>query len=416
MIELDADRHDELAALIAQHLEQGGETLDAARWNARAAHWAGYSHPQDAIRLWGKVTELASELPESEETAALGVFSRLLQLDYAWRLGMDPKRVDALVEEAREIAARTGDLRSLTLLRFLESARPGLDQHAREWTRAVDESMAHADESGDDALRVAIRTAGSYSYMCAGDFERCEQLLDEVLEIAGDDHSVGNGIVIGCPYAWAMMGKGMIRRERAEYDAGEELFEKALRIAAEQGDPETESWTRGNFAMLLAFRDDLDPALGLALRNYELTDRLGDVFSRVWALINLGIVRLERGEAEDALEALERGDRLYREAMGKGGEAESWREAMIAEALVGVGRVPEALERAERAAAIARERGLGWALPRALRTLAQARVAAGAQDWAEPLDEAEKVARADGRLIELVGIERVRASIPAARA
>ena len=214
MIELDPDRHDELAALIAQHLEQGGETLEAARWNARAAHWAGYSHPQDAIRLWGKVTELASELPESEETAALGVFSRLLQLDYAWRLGMEKERVDALVEEAREIAARTGDLRSLTLLRFLESARPGLDQHTSEWTRAVDEAIALADESGDDALRVAIRTAGSYSYMVAGDLDHCEQLLDEALEIAGDDHSAGNGIVIGCPYAWAIMGKGIIRRDR----------------------------------------------------------------------------------------------------------------------------------------------------------------------------------------------------------
>src|SRR6476619_610449 len=51
MIELNPDRHDELAALIAQHLEQGGETLEAARWNARAAHWAGYSHPHDAMRL-----------------------------------------------------------------------------------------------------------------------------------------------------------------------------------------------------------------------------------------------------------------------------------------------------------------------------------------------------------------------------
>jgi tetratricopeptide (TPR) repeat protein len=276
--------------------------------------------------------------------------------------------------------------------------------------------MAHADESGDDALRVAIRTAGSYSYLIAGDFDRCEQLLDEALAIAGDDHSAGNGIVLGCPYAWAMMGKGIVRRECAEYDAAEQLFEKAMRIAAEQGDPETESWTRGNLAMLLAVRGDLDPALGLALRNYELTERLGDVFSRVWALINLGIVRLARGEAEDALEALERGDRLYREAMAKGGEAEAWREALIAEALVSVGRVPEALERAERGVAIARDRGILWTLPRALRTLAQVRVAAGAQNWAEPLDEAEKLASADGRLYELQGIETVRNSVPAGRA
>ncbi len=34
MIELDPDRHDELAALVAQHMEEGGETLEAARWSA----------------------------------------------------------------------------------------------------------------------------------------------------------------------------------------------------------------------------------------------------------------------------------------------------------------------------------------------------------------------------------------------
>ena len=124
-------------------------------------------------------------------------------------------------------------------------------------------------------------------------------------------------------------------------------------------------------------RGDLDSALGLAQRNYELTERLGDVFSRHWALFNLGFVRLERGDAEGALDSLERADRLYRQAMGDGGEAETWREALIAEALVGVGRVPEGLERAECATAIVRERGLLWGLPRALRTLAQARIAAG---------------------------------------
>ncbi len=46
MIELNPERHDELAALIAQHLEQGGETLEAARWNARAAHWRASPTPR----------------------------------------------------------------------------------------------------------------------------------------------------------------------------------------------------------------------------------------------------------------------------------------------------------------------------------------------------------------------------------
>jgi adenylate cyclase len=416
LIELNPDRHDELAALIAQHLEQGGEPLEAARWNARAAHWAGYSHPQDAMRLWGKVTELVCELPESEETSSLGIHSRLLQLDYAWRLGMDKERVDCLVAEARELAVKTDDLRSLTLLRLLESARPGLVQPAADWTGATEDAVALADQSGDDLLRVAIRTAGSYAYMGAGDFDRCEELLDEALAIAGDDHSFGNGIVIGCPYAWAMMAKAVIRRDRGDFEAGEELAETALRIAGEQGDPETESWTRGNLAALLAMRGDLDSALALAQRNYELTERLGDVFSRHWARVYLAFVRLERQDWQGALDAIERADRLYREAMGNGGEAEAWREAVRAEALLGLGRIPEALEVAEKAAAVVRERGLLWGMPRALRALAQARTAAGEPGADQLLDEAERVARDSGRVVELRGIERVRESVTAARA
>ena len=100
-IELKPDRHDELAALIAHHMEEGGETLEAARWSARAAYWAGHTRPQDALRLWQQVTELVDELEETEETTALAVVSRLLQLDYAWRLGMD--------RDAGRQAGRRGD-------------------------------------------------------------------------------------------------------------------------------------------------------------------------------------------------------------------------------------------------------------------------------------------------------------------
>jgi class 3 adenylate cyclase len=89
LIELNPpDRHDELSALIADHLFQGGETLEAARWSARGAYWAGHSRPHDALRLWRQAMELVDELDEDEETAAMAVHSRLLQLQYGGRIGM----------------------------------------------------------------------------------------------------------------------------------------------------------------------------------------------------------------------------------------------------------------------------------------------------------------------------------------
>ena len=416
LIELNPERHDELAALIAQHLEQGGELLEAARWNARAAHWAGYAHPRDALRLWAKVSELADQLPEDEETSALGVYSRLLQLDYAWRLGMDPERLDRILGEARALATSSADLRSLTLLKVMESVRPGIEQHADEWSGAAREAIALADRSEDDALRVAIRTVSSYSYLCAGDWEAVDRLLDEALAIAGDDQAAGAGVIIGCPVAWALMAKGILKRDRGELDEAMELCERAIRIASEHGDPETESWTRGNQVLVHVYRDELDEALALAQRNYELTERLGDVFSRTWALVNLGMPRLYAEDFEGALDALEAAERIYRDAMGKGGEAGPWRAAFRAEALLGLGRTAEALATAEEAVRVARELGLRWSLPRAARALGRARAAAREAGVEEIFDEGAQVAREVGLEVELQGIEEDRRAVAAGAA
>jgi class 3 adenylate cyclase/tetratricopeptide (TPR) repeat protein len=416
LIELNPDRHDELAALIAQHLEQGGETLEAARWNARAAHWAGYAHPRDALRLWAKVSELADQLPEDEETSTLGVYSRLLQLDYAWRLGMDPERLDRILGQARALATSSADLRSLTLLKVMESVRPGIEQHADTWSGEAREAIALADRSEDDALRIAIRTVSSYSYLCAGDWDEVDRLLDEALAIAGDDQTAGAGVIIGCPVAWALMAKGILKRDRGELDEALKLCERAIRIASKHGDPETESWTRGNQVIVHVYRDELDEALALAERNYELTERLGDVFSRTWALVNLGIPRLYAEDFEGALDALDQAERVYREAMRKGGEAGPWRAAVRAEALLGLGRTAEALATAEEAMLGARELGLRWSLPRAARALGRARAAAQAPGVEEAFDEGAQVARQIGLQVELEGIEEDRRAVAAGAA
>ena len=415
LIELNpGDRWDELAALIADHLRQGGQPLEAARWSARAAHWAGHSRPHDALRLWHDVMELTAELEEDEEVASLAIHSRLLQLQYAWRVGMSREEEARLAAEAEEIAERQNDLHSLVLLKVATAVRPGLPHYGPDWIAAVEETVALADQTEDRHLRAAVRGAGAYAFLCVADFEGFERILDEMLEIVGDDGSVGSGIILGSPIAWGLMGKGMIRRERLEFDEAEDLFERALVAALEEDDPETASWVRSNQASLV-FRKDPEAALAIARRNVELTDRLGDVFSRSLALSNLGWVQLIAEENEAALEAIETSERLYREAMDNGGEMEGWRGQLLARALLQVGRADEALEVAEEAARVAGERGMLWSYPVAVLTLARARAATGVGGVEEAFDEAERVARECGSETLLMDIATEREQLGSAR-
>jgi tetratricopeptide (TPR) repeat protein len=296
----------------------------------------------------------------------------------------------------------------------LTSARPGIAEHTRDWIAAADEAVALADQSGEDGLRVAVRGAAAYAQMCAGDLDRLEAAVDEMLEIGGGDQDTGAGIVIGSPIPWALMGKSVALRERGRPEEAERLLDEAVRQASERDDPEMESWSLGTKAIVLVDRGEIEAALALALRNCELTERLGDVFSRSMALNSLSYVRLEAGEFAGALEAVELADRGYREAMGTGGETEGWRGVLRARALLGLGRVEEALAQAEWAAETARRRGMDWQLPPALHTLARARAAAGAPGVAEALDEATAVAENRGQETVLRQIETDRAALTTA--
>ncbi len=415
LVELNPDRHDELAALVASHMEAGGETLEAARWSARAAYWAGSSRPQDALRLWRKAMELTAALEETEETMAMAVMSRLLQLDFAWRLGMDDEEEARLTAEAEEIAKRTGDLRSLAMLRVARDVRPGMPHVAPDWLRAVAETIELADRSGDLHLRVAIRAASSYAHLCAGDFAGFDRSVEEILELAGEDRRVGAGIIIGSPVAWATMAKGLVLRERGRLEEADARFNLALQIATEEGDPEIASWTRSNQALMLAMRGELDAAIALARRNCELTERLGDVFSRSLALSNLGGAQIAAGDYAGALDTMEEAERVYRAAVADGDEMETWRAGLRSEALTGVGRAEEGLELAEWASGIAREREMLWSLPLTLQALAVARAATGREGVETALDEAAEVARQTGAMISLAAVETTRELIGAPR-
>jgi tetratricopeptide (TPR) repeat protein len=262
-----------------------------------------------------------------------------------------------------------------------------------------------ADGSDDPALRIAVRSAGAYAHMCAGDLDSLERTADELIELTGGDPMLGAGIVVDCPIAWGFMARSIALRERDRLEEAEELLDKALRLAQEHEDPETASWARGSKSLLIADRGDTAAALALARRNCELTEQLGDVFSRTTASTSLTYVQLAAGESDAALETIEQADRRYREAMGSGGETEAWRATLRARALLGVRREEEALEEAQWAGDTANRREMGWQIPTSLHALAQARAATGRSEVEKTLDEAAAAATRFGQQMTLNQIE-----------
>ena len=89
---------------------------------------------------------------------------------------MDDEEEARLAAEAEEIATRTGDLHSLAMLKMRDRGPPRAGPRTpTSWIAAAEEAIALADESGDLHLRVAIRAAGAYAYLCAGDFDGFER-------------------------------------------------------------------------------------------------------------------------------------------------------------------------------------------------------------------------------------------------
>jgi class 3 adenylate cyclase/tetratricopeptide (TPR) repeat protein len=381
--ELYPERLDERAALVARHWEAAGETLEAARWHARAAAWAGYNDPTEALRHWRKVHRLADTLPESAETVALGLTARIWSLQFGWRLGISRKEAESLFTDAERMASQAGDIRSRALLLSIYGSVRGLgDGDVRAFARLVRQSFALAEESGDPALSLSIAPA-AYACRCTGDYREGLAIFDRAIELADGDPTLGAGVSFGCPYALCHALKGFFLGELGELERGERLLEQGRKLAHEHGDIEGVGFGHMWSAWLAYFRGEPAAALDHAQQALAIAERIGDSFSRAYAWFCLGLAERMRGEWGRAIEALERS--LVIATDGRTGvEMEAGRLAVLGESYLGLGDVDRARGLVAKAPKIAAARG-----HRSYETFANLALARALLGSAGPADRAE---------------------------
>ncbi len=409
--ELYPDKLDERAALLAQHWEAAGDPLAAARWSARAATWVGLSDISEAVRHWRKVSELVQPLPDSDESSGLALAARLWRLNYGWRLGISEQEASAHYEAGRELAQRTDNRVSLLLITSAYANVRGMTGHLEEYGELAEELDRLSGELGDPAMRILSLLVPIYSQFVRGRLGDALALADEAIALGAKDPTLGGGITLVCPYATCLWMRGMILINMGHLEESASELDCALLVAQEQEDLENQGWTHCMYVVLAYFTGEIETVLSHATQGYEIAERIGDAFSRMYALYCLGAARLMLGESDEAIVTIERSIELGRETR-TGLEFEALRFAGLSEALLSAGDHQRALDAARESVTLARERGNKAALATCCRVLAEALLAGDGPDKVamatDALDQATAAAEATGARAQLPFIERAR--------
>ena len=305
----------------------------------------GLNDVAEALRHWRKVSELVEALPDSADSGALGLAARVARLHYGWRLGISEQEATAHYEAGRALAQRSADGVNLLLITAAYANVRGLAGHVEEYGELAEEVNRLGIEIGDPSLRIGTMGSTAYARIVRGRLAEALEIADEGIVLGGDDPALGGGLILVCPYAWHLMIRGALLINMGYPEEAAPMLERALEAAGEHGDHETESWTHGNYVALARSTGQPELALGHATQAYELAERIGDAFSRISALHNLGLARIMAGEASEAVITLERSIELGRETR-TALEQESLRVAVLSEALLSAGDCTRALEAA----------------------------------------------------------------------
>jgi len=277
---------DEVAALIAVHLEAAGDYRDAFSWHMRAGAWSLYRDIGATRISWQHARDVADRLPTMDpDRLSMRIAPRTLLCGSAWRIaGSVP---DGGLEELRALTATAGDRHSLAIA--MAGVVPALNFRARyrEAAHLASECVELIESIGDSDLTVALLYGPSYAKYLAGEVREALRLTERVITLAAGDLTKGN-LVLGSPLALMTSGRGAAKCSMGvpgwidDLDEGIDLvrsFDPTTRVIAAW----FKYWTIPNGSMLV----DAE-----ALRH---TDEVLHVAERAADDFNLVIARLTRG-------------------------------------------------------------------------------------------------------------------------
>jgi adenylate cyclase len=357
LIDYDANRVDEGAAVVAWHWEQAGRTLEAARWSLRAGEFALRSDLTEAQRRWRAAIDMLDGAEEGQEPLEVAVRARMRLLQFGARTGITPEDAERLEREGRILAERLGDPGLLAMVVVASGS-------ARLWAGDVRGGLARfleaaqrGEETDDPDLKATVCTAPSFGFTPVGPLAEGVAWGDRGIAACAGNPDRGTALA-----GYSVLARMHQFRSTALARAGRlpdaaADVEHALSLTRPRSEPETLCWTVAMLPLLawLSGSDQYD-SQSAAAEAVQLAEETGNAASLMLALEATALTHLMAGEAAEAVEACERGLAAAREKRS-GLFAEASVLAHLALARDAAGDHAGADEAANEAVAVARGQG-----------------------------------------------------------
>ena len=187
-IKLDfTDRRQERNSLLAYHLEEAGELMEAAQANMRTALWIGTQDASQALRIWKKVHQLLTTQPASESTDYLRMQSCLQIMSFGWREGMSAEEARQWFEEARQLALAAGNMRANAWIHSSYGRNLAVTGSADDYVLRVREALELAIEAKDRSVEAMLNAVLSQAIRLAG---RLQEALEAIVKASSLVHEI----------------------------------------------------------------------------------------------------------------------------------------------------------------------------------------------------------------------------------
>jgi tetratricopeptide (TPR) repeat protein len=356
LIELDADRLDEEAAVIAWHWGQAGRRVEAAQWSLRAAAFALRTDLGEALRRWRATVDLLERVEETAEALQIGVRARIRLLQFGARAGIAPAEIERLEAEGRALAERLGDP-------TLSGMMAQCSGTARYLSGDLEGGLAHylqaarlGEETDDPDASAATKIGVSHAFTPIGPLKEGLAWADRGLEACAGDPECGVALAgysslarILQSRAWLLARMGRLAEAAAE-------LERSIALGRTRAELDTLGWALPLLPLLAWLTgDDTDTSIEAdeAVRIAEETD---NPTSLVLSLEGLALTHLIAGRPGDAATACERALAVGR-AKRSGLFAEASVLAHLARARLTAGDQAGAATVADEAVDVARRQG-----------------------------------------------------------